>query len=211
MSSDKTPDKAAKKGCFKSAIFGIGCGCLYPAATMLILTLVFIFLLAEPLRLIVTTTTLPEFAGPDQESFWSLQQKRLDLETLASPSLELTPSEFNAYLSACQLRPMNGFCLQRIRFAPGAKSGHFYFIGSGFLLRNLVFQVEAVKTGLQIMPGKLKINSWLVPDNGFLRGYLIKYLRSLPEAGPDSTISRYLAGKSSFDFSESLITLTGQF
>ena len=107
----------------RSILLGIGCGCVYPVAMLVVLLFFGWFFLADPVAEFMAPVTLPEFAGPDQEDFWRLQEKRLDLENIASPTLILKPSEFNAWLNAWQIPPAAGFCLQRARFIPGNDSG----------------------------------------------------------------------------------------
>lgn len=198
-------------GHLRSALFGIGCGCIYPIAAVLVFAILGWFFLAEPLHLISTSKTLPEFAGPEQEDFWSLQEKRLDLENTASPTLNLTPSEFNAYLAAWQIPPVSGFCLQRTRFVHGDGSGTFYLVGSGFTLRNLVIQVEVSKVGLLILPGKIHINSWPVPDIGLVRARIESFLQTLLTVDPNGLPMRFFDGRARFDFSDGNIVLSGDF
>jgi hypothetical protein len=144
-----------RTGCLRSVFIGFGCGCVYPIAMAVFVVILAWFFLAEPLRLVVAQTSLPEFSGPTQEDFWNLQEKRLDIENNASAPLILKPSEFNAYLNAWQIPPVNGFCLQRARFLPGNNRGVFFLIGSGFMLRSLVIQIEIVKADQGFKPGAI--------------------------------------------------------
>lgn len=198
-------------GHFRSALFGIGCGCVYPIAAALVFVILCWFFLAEPLHLISTPSTLPDFSGPEQEDFWSLQEKRLDLENTASPTLSLTPAEFNAYLSAWQIPPVSGFCLQRTRFVAGDGRGTFYLIGSGFGMRNVVIQIEISKVGLRLLPGKIQINSWPVPLSGWVRTRIDTFLHNLLSIDPNGLPVRFLDGRAIFDFSANNIVLSGTF
>lgn len=199
------------KGCFRSLILGIGCGCVYPAAMLLLLAFLGWFFLADPLHQLAAPPALPEFAGPRQEDFWSLQEKRLDQENIASPSLSLTPSEFNAYLNSWQIPPVYGFCMQRARFVPGDTQGTFYLIGSGFAMRNLIIQVEAINSGTQLQPGKIRINSWAVPESGWVRNQFDRFLFALLTVTPDGLPVRFLEGRATFAFSANEILLNGAF
>ena len=206
------PETATRRtGCLRSFFIGVGCGCVYPVAMLIVFVVLGWFFLAEPLQLVFTQEKLPEFAGPEQEDFWNLQEKRLDLESTASASLVLRPSEFNAYLNAWQIPPVSGFCLQRARFVAGEQRGIFYLIGSGYMLRSLVIQIEIAKTSGGIKPGLITINSWPVPADGFIRNQVEKFIKSILEADPKGLPVAYLSGAATFDFNEAEITLSGKY
>lgn len=205
-------EKTRPKGCLHSMFLGIGCGCIYPVAMLLLLALLGWFFLAGPLEKFTTPVELPQFAGPDQEDFWKLQEKRLDSETLASSPLILTQSEFNAYLNSWQIPPVNGFCLSRCRFFAGEGRGTFYLIGSGFSLRSLVIGVEIIrKTAGQHELGKITLNNWEIPPDAFLRKYAEKFIGSIVESVPTSLPTNFLSGKAVFDFEGEVIRLSGEY
>ena len=167
--------------------------------------------LADPVAHFMAPVTLPEFAGPDQEDFWSLQEKRLDLESVASPTLLLKPSEFNAYLNAWQIPPAAGFCLQRARFIPGNDSGTFYLIGSGYMLRSMVIQVELKKTEKGLEAGAIRFNRWQVPASGRVRRQCENIIHRILAADKDGLALDYLSGKATFAFDSESVTLSGRF
>ncbi len=199
------------RGCMRSMLLGIGCGCVYPIA-MLVLFLFFgWFFLADPVDRFVRPVELPEFAGPEQEDFWKLQEKRLDLENVASPTLILKPSEFNAYLNAWQIPPAAGFCLQRARFVPGNDSGTFYLIGSGYMLRSMVIQIELKQAEKGLEAGSIRFNFWQVPDSGWVRRQSENIIRRILAADKNRLAIDYLNGQATFSFDADTITLSGRF
>jgi len=169
------------------------------------------FFLADPVAEFMAPVTLPEFAGPDQEDFWRLQEKRLDLESIATPTLILRPSEFNAWLNAWQIPPAAGFCLQRARFVPGNDSGTFYLIGSGYTLRSMVIQVELKKTEKGLEAGAIRFNRWQVPASGWVRRQSENIIRKILSADKDRLALDYLNGQAAFSFDAETITLSGRF
>lgn len=199
------------RGCMRSILLGIGCGCVYPVAMLVILLFLGWFFLADPVAQFMAPVTLPEFAGPDQEDFWRLQEKRLDLESIATPTLILRPSEFNAWLNAWQIPPAAGFCLQRARFVPGNDSGTFYLIGSGYTLRSMVIQVELKKTEKGLEAGAIRFNRWQVPASGWVRRQSENIIRKILSADKDRLALDYLNGQAAFSFDAETITLSGRF
>ncbi len=198
-------------GCLRYIFIGVGCGCVYPVAMLILVAALGWFFLAEPFQLLTRPPQLPEFAGPAQEDFWKLQEKRLDLENIASASLVLTPSEFNALLNAWQIPPVEGFCLQKARFVAGNENGTFYLIGSGYLMRNLVLSVDITRAQGALRTGKIMINSWEVPATGMVRSRVEKFLMALLEADPASLPCRSFKGEAAFDFSTDRISISGKF
>ncbi len=198
-------------GCLRNIFIGIGCGCVYPVAMLVLIAAFGWFFLSEPLQLLSRPPQLPEFAGPAQEDFWKLQEKRLDVENVASASLNLTPSEFNALLNAWQIPPLDGFCMQKARFVPGNERGTFYLIGSGFMMRSLVLSVDIARVQGTLRPGKIMINSWEVPATGMVRSRVEKLLLGLMLADPASLPCRTFKGETLFDFSAESISISGKF
>jgi hypothetical protein len=179
---------------------------------MLVLLLFFgWFFLADPVAEFMAPVTLPEFAGPDQEDFWRLQEKRLDLENIASPTLILKPSEFNAWLNAWQIPPAAGFCLQRARFIPGNDSGTFYLIGSGYMLRSMVIQIELKKTAEGYGVAAIRFNRWQVPATGWVRRQSEDIIHRILSTDKDRLALDYLSGQAAFSFDSESVTLSGRF
>lgn len=199
------------RGCLRSMMLGIGCGCVYPIAMLVALLFFGWFFLADPVSQFMAPVTLPEFAGPDQEDFWKLQEKRLDLESVASPTLILKPSEFNAWLNAWQIPPAAGFCLQRARFVPGNDSGTFYLIGSGYMLRSMVIQIELKKAADAYEVAAIRFNRWQVPAAGWVRRQSENIIHRILSADKDRLALDYLSGQATFSFDAETITLNGRF
>lgn len=160
---------------------GLGCGCVYPLVILLILAVISWYSLADAVSGIINPVELPQFSGPEQEDFWTLQEKRLTLVENHNETVILSPSEFNALLAGINFAPTNGFCLQRIRFLPGElNQGQLYLIGSGFFMRSLVFRI-GVKVSASGHPEvtQIAVNSWNVPLAGMLRNQVERYLHSI--------------------------------
>jgi hypothetical protein len=211
MSTKVSPNETAaapeKKGRFRTFLVGLGCGCVYPAVFAIILILTGLFFLADPFRLAVTVPTLPAFAGPEQEHFWSLQEKRLDQENAKDPVLQLTPGEFNAFLSSMQFLPAAGLCIHRVRFVPQENSGRFYLIASGFFMRNLIVQIEIRANDRKT--GDLMINSLLLPAGSWINAKAISFLHDVLVSSKIKAIEDIFQGKSEFSFDHQSVTIRG--
>ena len=174
--------KPAKSGCFKSLLLGIGCGCVYPLAILVIISIVTWFSVANSIEDIIKPVKLPNFAGPTQQSFWKLQEKRLIALDKEKLKLNLSLDEFNAFLSAFSFKPYYGYYLNKIRYAQINKSNTFFFIGSGMFLRSLVFEFN-----FQIEDGEnrlkaIKVNNWTVPAKGLIKDQIIAFIENLLKA-----------------------------
>jgi len=183
---------------------------LHPVVLLMLILLVSSLLLVPPLMLISTPVDLPEFAGPEQEDFWSLQKKMIDVNQSAAP-LKLTPSEFNAFLSGCQILPEGGFCLQRLRCLANKDLTSLYIIGSGFFMRSLVFQVDLKNTDASLQTMQVKINSLELPGSHWFASRVIDYLKMQATRNTESSLARILAGKGSIEFLPDGVMLRGEF
>ncbi len=184
---------------------------LHPLSFAFLLVIVTSLLLVSPIMLISTPVALPDFAGPEQEDFWSLQKKLVDLEPAQAGSVKLSSSEFNALLSGFQLPPEGGFCLQRLRYAADSEKITFYVIGSGFLMRSLVFQIDLKRHTEQIRVERVKINSLDLAGNSWFASYVIRYLARLATRNPESSVARVLDGKGKVEFQPDHVLLQGEF
>ncbi|GAB4272538.1 MAG: hypothetical protein Kow0029_11230 [Candidatus Rifleibacteriota bacterium] len=170
------PDTKQKPGCAKKIVIGLGCGCVYPLVILLFLAGISWYYFAEAVAGIMQPVQLPDFYGPTQEHFWSLQDKRLNHEGHENDMIELTPAEFNAWLAGYSLPPKNGYCLHKIRFKSNANGGTFFLIGSGFMLRSLVFSIEVKQDDGKIEATRISINNWELPKRGFFRKKFEEFL-----------------------------------
>ena len=207
--AEKTVSRS--RGCLRSVFIGVGCGCIYPLAMLTVLLVIGWFFLATPFDLMSNPPQMPDFAGPTQEDFWRLQEKRLDLEDQASSTLILKPSEFNALLNAWQIPPVKGFCLQKARFAATDAGGSFYLIGSGFMMRSLVIRVEIAGIADKFKTGSIFINSWQAPEHGWVRNQVESWLMAIIEADRDSLLARFSRGETSIVSEAGEIKLSGSF
>ena len=186
--AQETSEKS--RGCLRTILLGIGCGCVYPVAMLVLLLFFGWFFLADPVAEFMAPVTLPEFAGPDQEDFWRLQEKRLD---------------------AWQIPPAAGFCLQRARFIPGNDSGTFYLIGSGYMLRSMVIQIELKKTAEGYGVAAIRFNRWQVPASGWVRRQSENIIHRILSTDKDRLALDYLSGQAAFSFDSESVNLSGRF
>ncbi|PKL48942.1 MAG: hypothetical protein CVV42_08075 [Candidatus Riflebacteria bacterium HGW-Riflebacteria-2] len=184
---------------------------LHPVMFSLLALIVIALLLVSPIKLISTPVTLPDFAGTEQEDFWSLQKKLVDHEPSATASVKLTHAEFNAFLSRYQTPPEGGFCLQRLRCVVDNNRITLFVTGSGFFMRSLVFQIELKKTAEQIRVECVKINSLNLAGNNWFAAYVIDYLKKQAVKNAESSVARIISGKGKVEFMPDHVLLQGEF
>ena len=184
---------------------------LHPVMLVILALAVAALFLAAPFRLITRSVELPDFAGPEQESFWRLQEKLLDLENSHDTMLTLNHSEFNAFLAGFQMPPESGFCLQRLRCIADNASASLYIIGSGFFMRSLVFQLGISMADSKLQIERLHINSLELAGGSWGSRYVLQYLEGLAMKMPDSFVVKILQGRCSVGFSADNIVLKGEF
>lgn len=184
---------------------------LHPVMFSLLVLVVAALLLISPVMLISTPITLPDFAGPEQEDFWSLQKKLVDLDPAQAGSVQLSSAEFNAFLSGFQIPPEGGFCLQKLRYSADNEKITFYVIGSGFFMRSLVFQIDMERPTELIRVERVKINSLDLAGDSWFASYVIRYLTRLATGNPESSVARVLAGKGKVEFQHDHVLLQGEF
>jgi hypothetical protein len=169
-----------KPGCLQRLMVGLGCGCLYPTVIFIFLIGLSWFYLAEAYSQITTPVKLPEFSGPAQQDFWSLQEKRLARQDAPDSFITLSESEINAFLAMISLPPKQGYFLHRLRFKPQKEQGRLFLIGSGFFLRSLVFTLEiSVDEDSRPVIKGLAINSWQVKPQSLAWRQTLKYLQTV--------------------------------
>lgn len=185
--------------------------CLRPEMLLLIALILGSLLLVPPVMLMTTRVTLPDFAAPEQEDFWSLQKKLVDIEPSAAASIQLTYAEFNAFLSRFQPPPEGGFCLHRLRCIADKERATIYAIGSGFFIRNLIFQIHLNIDNAQINVERLQINSLELSGNNLFATYVVDYLKKLATGNSESSVARILNGKGNVEFQPGQVLLRGEF
>ncbi len=184
---------------------------LHPLSLFFLVGLVAVLFLAAPVRLMISPVTLPEFAGPEQEDFWSLQKKLIDNERSQTAGLSLTTSEFNAFLTRFQVLPEAGFCLQRLRCTTDETGAALYVIGSGFFMRSLIFKLEIAAENTQLRVVNIKINSLEIPATNWFSRQVLDYLRSQAVKNTESFVTKVITGKSSIEFFNDHVRLAGEF
>lgn len=196
-----------RPGCIKSCISGLAVIFIYPLLIIAVIALFTGVYMAAGLRQIRVPPALPEFSGPTQQHHWSLQEKRLELED--DQPLVLSREEFDAFLTAYSVKPSLGYCLHRVRFVPDEESGTFYLLGSGFFMRNMVLKAQAQKTDLGIKLNNIVVNSWPVPDTGFINDLVKSWLYDFFKKDYPELIDDYASDRWKFDFDANSIRLEG--
>ncbi|HAE40932.1 MAG TPA: hypothetical protein DCG57_20215 [Candidatus Riflebacteria bacterium] len=185
--------------------------CLHPVVLVIIAAAVAAVVFAAPFRLLITPAALPEFAGPEQEAFWTLQKKLVDLEISETTAVTLTHSEFNAFLSGYQLPPEKGFCLQRLRFSADKDGATLYVTGSGFFMRSLIFQLGISAAASQMRVNRLQINSLVLDADTIVAKHVLQYLKDLAMKNAEGFVARIIEGKCRIEFGADLVVLKGEF
>ncbi|MBU1108155.1 MAG: hypothetical protein KKB51_15895 [Candidatus Riflebacteria bacterium] len=185
--------------------------CLHPVILVILILAIATIFLATPFRLLIKPVELPEFVGPEQESFWSLQEKQLDMENSAGNVLSLSHSEFNAFLAGYQIPPEAGFCLQRLRCIADNASATLYIIGSGFFMRSLVFQLGMSLADSHLQIERLHVNSLELSSKNMAGKYVMQYLRDQAMKKPESFVAKILLGKGNVEFSADQFLLMNEF
>lgn len=177
-----TTTKTAESNSYlRSCFVGTSCGCIYPLLLLIFVLGLSWYLLADTQKLIRTPIKLM-VVSPKQEDFWKLKEKRdsfaTDASATATATIELTPSEFNAFLSAYTFKPYRGYFLDKMRFLSAHRKGTFFLIGSGMFLRSLIISINLSFTG-ECKITSVKINSWKVPDDSFIFTNVLKFIAQL--------------------------------
>lgn len=198
----------------QTLLCAIGCGCVYPMIFLVIFIPLAFFLLADPVKQLVTTPSVPEFAGPSQENFWSLQEKRLDQQNSGKsditekPDIVLSHAEFNALLSQMQFVPGNGLVIHRIKFSWVNGRGAIYFFCSGFFMRNLLISFYLDKPSSPEI-GDILFNSRLTIKGSFFNRKITGVIMEILESGENDVLLKLLKGQMQWNFDDQNVTISG--
>ncbi len=198
----------------QTILYTIGCGCVYPMIFLVVFIPLAFFLLADPVKQLVTTPTIPEFSGPTQENFWSLQEKRLDQknsgeqENADKRDLVLSHSEFNALLSQFQYIPGNGLVIHRIRFGWLNGRGAVYFFCSGFFLRNLTITFYLERASAPEL-GDILINSRLIVKGSYFNKKFTEIISEILASNENDVLLKLLKGEIPWSFDDQNVNISG--
>lgn len=175
MTSDK---KEKVNSWFHSCFVGAGCGCIYPLFAIIIVFGISWYLFVDTQRLIRKPIDL-NIASSRQEDFWKLQEKRMSMsDANSTDTIELSPSEFNAYLSSFSFKPYSGFFLDKMQFLPETNKGTLFLIGSGLFMRSFIITVELSFKGKSKVVSVM-LNCWKVPENSLVLTKVLNFIFKL--------------------------------
>lgn len=192
--------KTASKGCVKAAMVGLGFA--------IIAAIVIFHTLSDPFHQLVRPPQLPDFAGPEQENFWSLQEKRLDLEATEKRQLKLSESEFNAYLSFLEYPPAGGICINRIKFIIKPECGTFYLLSSGFFMRSLIIRIDLSRDEVPSIMA-VHFNDFTISASSIFFTRALHYLEYLLIHGSFNPVQELKSKNAGFTYDDQGITMTG--
>ena len=195
--SDKKSKTAKKKkeSGFVALLKGMGCFfvCLF---FFTIITVGAGFYSFVPIiRAVAAEEKLPEFEGPTEHDFWSLQEKTIgNKDSQDYKSLGLTSGEYNALLASIQIPPVSGFCLNKVRHSYKNKELRYYLIGSGYTFRKLVISFVVFKDAANSYPSEIRVNSWKVPGDTLKEKYVKGVISDVAEADKSGLLKKIISG-----------------
>ena len=197
-SSDKKHKAVKKKESgFITLIKGVGCFfvCLF-LFSALFAGLGFYFFVPI-IRAVAAEEKLPDFEGPTEHDFWSLQEKSISNndETVDINKLGLSSGEYNALLSSIQIPPVAGFCLNKVRHSYKNKELRYFLIGSGYTFRKLVISFVVFKDKETAYPSEIRVNSWKVPGDTLKEKYVKSVINDIAKADKSRLLEKIITGK----------------
>lgn len=179
-----------------------GCGCFF------VLLIGFIAIIAgagfyyfNPIvKSVRTEIKLPEFDGPTEQDFWSLQEKILNKKAANNENSEnsewdLTPGQFNAMLSSIQIPPVSGFCLNKVRHEYKDKELRYYLIGSGYTIKKLVISFVIFTDGKESYPSEIRVNTWKLPGDSREEKFVKAIITDVANADKSGLLEKIISRK----------------
>ena len=195
--SDKKKTVKKKESGFVSLLKGIGCFFVCFFFFSLITIGASFYFFVPIIRAVSAEEKLPEFEGPTEHDFWSLQEKTIGNKEEAADinKLGLTSGEYNALLASIQIPPVSGFCLSKVRHSYKNKELRYYLIGSGYTFRKLVISFVVFKDGEKSYPSEIRVNSWKVPGDTFKDKYVKSLISDVATADKTGLLNKIISGK----------------
>ena len=195
--SDKNKTVKKKESGFVALLKGMGCFfvCLFFFS---IITIGISFYFFVPIiKAVATEEKLPDFEGPAEHDFWSLQENSIgnNGDAVDVNKLGLSSGEYNALLASIQIPPVSGFCLSKIRHCYKNKELRYYLIGSGYTFRKLVISFVVFKDGAKCYPSEIRVNSWKVPGDTVKEKYVKGIISDIANADKTGILNKIISGK----------------
>ena len=192
--SESSPKKKTvkKESSFIAFIKGMGCFfvCLLMFSALIIGAGLYYFV--PIIKAVSVEEKLPDFEGPSEHDFWSLQEKLLGSQDIGS--LKLTNGEYNALLASIRIPPVSGFCLSRVRHSYKDKELRYYLIGSGYAFKKLVISFVIFKDGQNSYPSEIRVNSWRVPGDTLKDKFLKGIIKDVADTDKSGLLKKIISG-----------------
>ncbi len=196
------PAKKVKKESSFIALFK-GCSCFF----VLLFGFVIVaagagyFYLIPIFSAVRTEINLPDFDGPSEQDFWSLQEKLLnkkaddESESSEKKEWDFTPGQFNAMLSSIQIPPVSGFCLSRVRHEYKDKELRYYLIGSGYMQKRLVISFVVSNDGKNSQPSEIRVNAWKPSGDSKEEKFVKGIITDIANADKSGLLEKIITGQ----------------
>ncbi len=196
--------KTKEDGCFVSLIKGIGCF-FFSFIFVSILLVIFGYYFIYPVMVGVSADPkLPEFDGPSEHDFWSLQEKHLNIKDKTNEEIhwDLNHGEFNALLSSIRVPPVSLFCLSKVRHSYKDKELRYYLIGSGFLLKKFVISFVVANDSKNYFPSEIRLNNWKVPGDSWYEKKVKNLISDIAIVDKSSLLTKIISGEIKPEFND---------
>lgn len=197
--SNQANKKKKKESSFFILIKGIGCFFFLFSLFIFVSTLICIYLFGPTVSAIRLEDKLPDFDGPTEQDFWSLQEKKLELDKQKDGkefnNITFSQGQFNALLSSVRIPPVSGFYLSKIRHSYINKELRYYLIGSGYMLRKFVISFVIFNNQSQSYPSEIKINSLKVEHNSLIERYVKNLITECAIADKSGLLNNIITGE----------------
>ncbi len=201
MGEELPKNKKKKDGCFISLIKGFGCFLIFLFFFSVLLTGTGYYLFGPIVKAVRTDCALPEFDGPTEHDFWSLQEKQLNKKDGDSDEIiHLTHGEYNALLSSIRIPPVSGVYLYRVRHISNESYLRYYLICSGYMLKKLVISFIIDKKQNNPYPAQININSWPVPKDSIYEKQINKIIKNMADSDKTKLLTKIISGKIKIQF-----------
>ncbi len=188
--------KKKEDGCFLALLKGFGCFIV----SIIFFSIVFLgigyYFFSPIIKAIRTETALPNFEGPTEHDFWSLQEKQLQDKDNNNSDKEwnLNHGEFNAWLSSIRVPPVSGLYLIKARHSYINNELRYYLICSGYTLKRLNISF-IVDNNNPANIKNIKVNSWVIPSGSIYEKYIICLINDIANADKSRLLNKIIQGE----------------
>lgn len=195
-----------KESSFFTLLKGIGCFCVVLGIIVILALFLGIYFLNPIVTSVRIPLELPSFEGPTEQDFWTLQEKKLNLNDIdknkSNTNLELTHGEFNALLSSIRTIAINTFCLHKVRHTYKNKELRYYLIGSGFTLRRFIITFVVANNEKNTFLTEIKVNNWKVPGNSISERFIKNIINEVAQVDKSKVLINIISGNINPSFIE---------